>query len=151
MTSNLATLQSMCGNLMGFFAKPDEDLVIAGVAGQGLWSSADGGETWTHMGEGKGSDVISHRPTTIVFDPATTDQFWEAGIYGNAAYRTSDDGQTFTVLGDAQHCDLLSVDLSDPARKTLLAGGHEQAKTLNRLDRRYGKTWKPVGMDCSAG
>ncbi len=139
-------MMSDCGNLSALFTKPDEDLVIAGVAKLGLWSSADGGKTWAHMGDGSKSDAIIHRPTTIVWDPDTADQFWEAGIYGSAAYRTTDDGQTFSLLGDAMHCDLLSVDLSDPARKTLLAGGHEQSKTLNRSTD-SGKTWKPVGMD----
>jgi photosystem II stability/assembly factor-like uncharacterized protein len=145
-TSNLAGLMSECGNLSALFTKPDEDLLIAGVAKRGLWSSTDGGQTWAHMGEGKNSDEISHRPSTIVWDPDDSNQFWEAGIYGAAAYRTTDDGQNFTLLGDAAHCDLLSVDLSDPSRKTLLAGGHEQSRTLN-LSTDSGKTWKPVGMD----
>ncbi|MEP7051087.1 MAG: hypothetical protein ABJB12_12080 [Pseudomonadota bacterium] len=145
-TSNLAGLPSECGNLSALFTKPDEDLLIAGIAKQGLWASTDGGSTWDHLGEAKKSAAIIHRPTTIVWDPDNSDQFWEAGIYGAAAYRTADDGQTFSLLGDAMHCDLLSVDLSDPSRKTLLAGGHEQSRTLNR-SKDGGKTWQPVGMD----
>jgi hypothetical protein len=143
-TSNLIDLDTDCGNLATFAAKPDEDLLIAGVVKQGLWSSADGGGTWQHMGEGAGSDVIVNRPSSLVFDPTDSSRFWESGIYGAAAYVTTDDGQTLTQLGDAQHCDLVAVDFTDSARKTLLAGGHEQSKTLN-LSTDSGMTWTSIG------
>jgi len=37
-TSNLAGMASECGNMTYVSAKPNEDLVIAGVAQRGLWA-----------------------------------------------------------------------------------------------------------------
>ena len=37
---------------------------------------------------------------------------------------------TFTQLGTVTHNDLISVDFSDPDRKTILAGTHEQKRKL---------------------
>ena len=46
----LAGMVSDCGNMSYVSAKPDEDLLIAGIALDGLWSSTDGGATWNPMG-----------------------------------------------------------------------------------------------------
>jgi hypothetical protein len=144
-TSNLAKLDSECGNMSFVSAKPDEDLLIAGVAVNGLWGSRDGGDSWTQLGTGAGSDMIINRTSAIIYDPTDSNKFWESGIYGGpGAYVTTDDGATFSKLGNVIHTDLLSVDLGDPERKTLLAGGHEQAQTLN-LSTDGGKTWMPIG------
>jgi hypothetical protein len=143
--SNLTTLNSECGNLSTLASKPDQDLLIAGVAKNGLWSSKDGGASWQAMGTGAGSDPITNRTSAVVFDPVSKDRFWESGIYnGNGVYETSDGGVTFQKQGSATHADLVSVDFSDPDRKTLLAGGHEQSRTLNRSTD-GGATWAPIG------
>jgi photosystem II stability/assembly factor-like uncharacterized protein len=143
-TSNLEGLSSECGNLTSVFAKPDEDLMIAGVAQQGLWASRDGGGSWSAMGTGRGSDTITNRPTALVYDPEDSNRFWESGIYnGPGVFETTDDGKTFTALGDAQTTDLVSVDLSDPDRATLVAGGHETTNTLRR-SKDGGKTWTDI-------
>src|SRR5947207_10261782 len=42
-TGNLANLASDCGTLTMVTPKPDEDMLIAGIAAQGLWASLDGG------------------------------------------------------------------------------------------------------------
>jgi photosystem II stability/assembly factor-like uncharacterized protein len=144
-TSNLANLDSECGNMSSVFAKPDEDLMIAGIALRGLWKSDDGGGSWTPMGTGQGSDEIINRPTALVYDPDDPQRFWESGIYGGpGVFETKDNGETFTALGDTMANDLVSVDLSDPARATLLAGGHEQAKALRR-SKDGGMTWTQIG------
>jgi hypothetical protein len=144
-TSNLAGKASECGNLSFLSAKPDEDTLIAVVALNGLWASTDGGTTWHALGPGAGSDSIGNRGSAIVYDPQEPARYWESGIYqGGGVYETSDDGVTFHQMGTVSHVDLVSVDLSDPARKTLLAGGHEQSKTLNRSVN-GGMTWTNVG------
>jgi hypothetical protein len=127
-TSNLAGMASECGDMSLVSTKPDQDMVIAGIAQDGLWSLANGATTWTHLGTGTGSATIRNRTSSFVYDPANPLVFWESGLYNdNAVYRTDDGGQTFHALGNATHSDGVSVDLSDPQRKTLLAGGHENS------------------------
>lgn len=145
-TANLADLTSECGNMSFLSAKPDEDLLIAGIALQGLWSSQDGGGSWQRLGTSKGSDEIINRTSAIVYDPLDPKRYWESGLYDSwGAYETTDDGDTFAKLGTLTHSDLLSVDFSDPDRKTLLAGGHEMEQTL-RLSTDGGQNWSNIGL-----
>jgi hypothetical protein len=132
-TTNLTGVDSECGNISGMFARTDRDMLIVGVAKQGLWASTDGSPMWTRLGQGAGSASIVNRPSSVVFDPAHPDTFWEAGIYNLAGvYRTTDNGNTFTQLGDTHHNEQVTVDFTDPERKTLLAGSHENSETLLR-------------------
>jgi len=150
-TSNLAGMASECGNLTFVSSKPSEDLMIAGVAQQGLWGSSDGGTSWHRLGTGAGSAAIVNRTASIVYDPAHSNVFWESGIYNrNGVYRSDDDGATFSALGGIGHIDSVSVDFSDPNRRTLLAGGHEQSRTVYH-SRDGGKTWANVGANLPAG
>jgi hypothetical protein len=150
-TGTLANMPSECGNMTSVFAKPDEDLLIAGIAKKGLWSTNDGGLHWVAMGMGAGSSTITNRPSSLVYDPTNHSQFWESGIYNGAGvYVTTDDGTTFNQLGNSTHDDLVSIDFSDPARMTMLAGGHEQAQLLRRSTN-GGATWEDVGAGLPAG
>ena len=134
-SGNLEGLPSECGNLSYIWSDADRGMVIAGVALQGLWANEDGSDTWTQLGQGPGSDTISNRLTSIVRDPDHPDTFWESGTYaGGGVYRTDDNGQTFRQLGDVAHSDLVSVDLSDPDRATLLTGVHEQSGLFRSAD-----------------
>jgi len=152
-TGNLANMPSECGNLGLVSANPCSGMVIAGVAKAGLWATEDGGKTWNKLGTGQGSAVITNRISAVVYDPAHPGTFWESGIYNaGGVYRTTDDGQTFEQLGDVTHNDSVSVDFTDPERKTLLAGPHEAtSKMLRSTD--GGKTWTDVGktLPSSAG
>ncbi len=149
-TSNLANLPSECGNLTLLSARPCTDEVIAGVALAGLFMTNDGGATWNPLGTGAGSAVITNRPSSIVYDPEHPEVFWESGIYnGGGVYRTDDGGSTFVQLGDFGHNDLVSVDFSDPERKTLLAGSHEQTQRLMHSND-GGQTWTDIGPNLPA-
>jgi hypothetical protein len=145
-TGNLANMPSQCGNMSHLGAKPDEDLLIAGVAGDGLWGSTDGGQSWSLLGSGTNATApITNRTSAIVFDPDVTSRYWESGLYNSTGvYETTNDGTGFLPLGDSHHCDLVSIDFTDPNRQTLLAGGHEQPQTLNRSTD-GGMTWTSIG------
>jgi len=85
------------------------------------------------------------------FDPTNPDVFWESGICNaNGVYKTSDNCNIFAALGEVHHTDSVSVDLSDPQRQTLLAGGHEQKQTVYRSEN-GGTSWTNVGQNLPAG
>ncbi|HMJ90172.1 MAG TPA: hypothetical protein VK530_10170 [Candidatus Acidoferrum sp.] len=150
-TANLAEMPSECGNMCLLSAVPGQDKIITGIAKRGLWQTTDGGTTWTSLGQGAGSDVIINRPSEIVYDPKNADVFWESGIYNSSGvYHTTNAGQTFQHLGNAKHNDNVSVDFSDPQRRTLLAGGHEQSRTVwKSVD--GGQTWTNIGATLPEG
>ncbi|MGA2662133.1 MAG: hypothetical protein ABSH34_32035, partial [Verrucomicrobiota bacterium] len=150
-TGNLADLPSECGNLCLLSAVPGLDKIIAGIAQRGLWQTTDGGATWTPLGQGAGSDAIVNRPSRIVYDPTRADVFWESGIYNQwGVHHTADGGRTFRHLGKITHNDYVSLCFSDPQRRTLLAGGHEQSRTVWK-SADGGQTWTNIGATLPEG
>jgi len=146
-TGNLAGKSVACGNVNFMSVKPDENLVIASVAKDGLYGSRDGGETWKPLGQGPKSALIDNLPTSILYDPDDSARFWEVGIYGGpGVYRTDDNGVTFSVLGTVTHTDYMSIDWTDAKRRFMLLGAHEQAQTLYRTDD-GGETWENIGAN----
>jgi photosystem II stability/assembly factor-like uncharacterized protein len=154
-TGNLPALAAMGakmppGDLSFLTPEPGTARVIAGVAWSGLFATTDGGKTWSKLGTGSGSASINHGPTSITFDPDHPGVFWESGIYGDGIFHTSNAGETFERLGDISHNDYLSVDLSDPARRLLVAGAHEATQKLFRSTN-GGMTWEDIGSKLPAG
>jgi photosystem II stability/assembly factor-like uncharacterized protein len=149
-TGNLAYKVSVCGNMALLSAVPDSPRIIAGIAERDLWVNTSD-TTWARLSDIGRSERILNRPSAIVYDPANPAIFWESGIYGGPGiYKTTDGGKTFTRLGTITHNDHVSVDFSDPERRTLLASGHEQAQTVYRSSD-GGLTWKNVGRALPAG
>lgn len=150
-TGNLAGIESTCGNVGLVAQKPGEDLLIAGVGLNGLWSSRDGGESWEPLGQGEGSDEVINRTSSFAFDPDDADVFWESGTYdGMGIYRTVDHGDTFQQIGTFSHNDVVSVDFTDPDRNTVLVSGHEQTQKLSRSTD-GGETWEDIGDRIPSG
>jgi hypothetical protein len=129
-TANLAGMSSECGNMDGVYPSPSSDMLIAGVARQGLWKSTDGAVSWQRIGTS--GDKILNRTSMIVFDPDHPGTFWESGIYGfespftDGVFVTSDNGASFHGYGQLaqiqSHNDSVSIDFSDPQRKTHRCG-----------------------------
>ena len=143
-TGDLMNMPADCGGLTLVWAKPNEDLVIAGVSNVGLYGSVTGGP-WSALGDLEdGAATINNRPTWIVSDPASPMTFWESGSYGGCVFKTTDDGQSFVQLGSAGHCDVVSIDFNDPMRQTLVAGAHESPQVLY-LSSDGGMTWNNIG------
>ena len=143
---NLSGLESECGSLTLVTPNPNDGSMIAGVALHGLWSKAAGSAEWVALGSDPASDVIEHRPSSIIFDPVDPNVYWESGIYqGAGGFKTTDNGRTFTRLGNIVHSDLIAIDFSDPQRQTMLSGVHEQPKIFRSVD--GGTTW----VDISGG
>lgn len=126
-------------------AVPGTSEVIAGVSERGLWITADEGNTWRKLG----GDEMKFRPGRIVFDPKNTSVFWVSGCYGDAPFKTEDGGRSFQRLGKLAHADGVAVDFTDPARKTLLLGLHEQSQSL-QLSTDGGNTWSKIGENLPA-
>ena len=124
-------------------AVPGRDEVIAGVSEAGLWSSTDGGVSWRKLGA-EDKVQITNRPYQTVFDPKDPNVFWISGSYGPGIFKTRDGGKTFQRLGELSHVDSLGVDLTDPERRTLLVGLHEQERSLHKSTD-GGKTWQKIG------
>jgi hypothetical protein len=136
---NLTTLDSGCGTLIHMSSCPSADLVLASVQSNGLWSNEAGTTNWTALGTGPG---VTNGTSSILYDPDNPGTFYQSGTYGPCAYKTTDDGATFTMLGSATHCDSISVDFTDPARQTMIAGGHERHIVWRSTD--GGQTWTDV-------
>ena len=151
-TGNLAGMASQCGNLSLVSAKPCSKTIITGVGGNGLFWTENGGELWSSLGTGLGSDPLDHRIASVVYDPTNPDTFWESGYYGShgGVYTTSDGGTTLHQLGTISHNDSVSVDLADPGHRTLLAGGHEQPLKL-WLSTDGGQTFTDIGAALNSG
>jgi photosystem II stability/assembly factor-like uncharacterized protein len=132
-TGNLAGMAAGCEEVGRVAAQPCSSHVVAGIEGHGVWATDDSGKSWRALGTGAGSASVTNSGHGIVFDPAHPDVFWETGIRGTSGlYKTSDGGNTFKQLGMLTMTQLVSVDFSDPDRKTLLTGTHGMKQQIFR-------------------
>jgi photosystem II stability/assembly factor-like uncharacterized protein len=143
-TGDLAGTKSGCGTVPYVIGKPGEDLLVAGVVGQGVFSSIDHGESWLQLGQGAGSAEFTPGLSQVLFDPKDSNVWWLSGLRYGSPYRTDDNGETFIKLADFPQNDGIAVDFSDPERKTILLGGHEQVQEVE-YSADGGKTWTNIG------
>jgi photosystem II stability/assembly factor-like uncharacterized protein len=144
-TGDLAGTPSACGTIGYVVAKPGEDLLIAGVAARGVFSSTDHGESWSQLGQGDGSAEFTAGLSQVLFDPKDANVWWLSGVRYGSPYRSDDGGDTFVKLAEFAQNDGIAVDFSDPERNTILVGGHEQAQEVE-YSADGGKTWKNIGL-----
>jgi hypothetical protein len=149
-TGNLAGMSSECGNMQAISAIPNANKVIAVVSAAGLWATTNGGTSWAKMG-GASGNAITNRGSQFIYDPSNPNTFWECGIYHNPGIvKTTDGGASFIALGGIYHNDGMAVDLSDPLRKTILAGAHETKQKLYKsID--GGNSFTDIGASLPAG
>ncbi|MCY2954472.1 MAG: hypothetical protein NTU53_21285 [Planctomycetota bacterium] len=124
-------------------AVPDSPAIIAGISEAGLWRSDDQGKSWRKLGT-EDKEQIRSRPHQIVFDPKDCSRFWISGCYGASPFVTADAGKTFHRLGNLSHMDGIGIDFTDPQRKTLVVGLHEQARSAHKSTD-GGVTWQKIG------
>jgi hypothetical protein len=101
------------------------------------------GATWRKLAADD-KEPIRNRPHQIVFDPADPQRFWVSGCYSASPFLTVDGGNTFQRLGNLTHMDGIGIDFTDPQRKTLVVGLHEQARSVHKSSD-GGKTWQKIG------
>lgn len=148
-TGDLAGTPSDCGTIPYVTTKPGENLLIVGVVKRGVFTSSDQGKTWTQLGSGAGSAEFTPGLSQVVFDPNDANIWWLSGVRYGSPYRTDDGGTTFEKLGDFPQNDGIGVDLSDPDRKTLLVGGHEQVQEVE-YTADGGAKWTNIGANLPA-
>ena len=147
--ANLKSIRSECGNVSLVAVRPDRNMLIASVALQGLWASNDGGAPGhpsarpglRHHHEPRDDDRLRPRPSGHLLG--------ERDLLGGGVYRTDDNGATFRSLGNANHTEAVSVDFTDPARKTLLISRHESPNIYRSVD--GGQTWTDLSASLPAG
>jgi photosystem II stability/assembly factor-like uncharacterized protein len=143
-------MPSGCEGIGRIVAQPCSSRIIAGLEGHGLYATDDSGKTWKALGTGAGSAEITNTAHGIVFDPAHPNVFWETGIRGSGGlFKTTDGGSTFKQQGTMTMTQLVSVDFSDPDRKTLMTGTHGM-KQLAFHSSDGGSTWTNVGLNLPA-
>jgi photosystem II stability/assembly factor-like uncharacterized protein len=145
-TGDLAGTPSDCGTIPFVTTKPGTNMVIIGVVKQGVFSSTNGGKTWSQLGQGSGSADFTSGLSDIEFDPEDSSIWWLSGVRYGSPYRTDDDGETFEKLEDFPQNDGISVDFDDPERKTILVGGHEQEQEV-RYSADGGASWTNIGAN----
>jgi photosystem II stability/assembly factor-like uncharacterized protein len=141
-TSNLSGTPSDCGTIPYVTAKPGEKLIIIGVVKRGVFGSTNDGKSWAQLGDG--GDEFTAGLSEVLFDPADSNIWWLAGVRFGSPYRSNDNGASFTKLADFPQNDGISVDFSDPERKTILVGGHEQVQEVQYSDD-GGESWTNIG------
>jgi len=123
-------------------AVPGSSAMIAGVSEAGLWLSDDLGLSWRKLAP-QDAETIRHRPHQIVFDPLDPARFWVSGCYGPSPFMTTNGGRAFQRLGSLTHMDGIGIDFTDPARRTIVVGLHEQARSVHK-SADGGRTWEKL-------
>ena len=124
---------------------PGTDTVYAHVGRVGLFASKDGGAHWTNLVTSPETSAINGYVNSFLFDPKDPKTFWITCWYGKGLLKTTDAGKTFKQLGTEIQFESVTVDFTDPERKTMVIGRHEKQGLMISKD--AGATWKPIGTN----
>jgi photosystem II stability/assembly factor-like uncharacterized protein len=113
---------------------------------RGVFTSTDGGASWSKLGTDVGSADFSSGLSDVMFDPQDGHTWWLSGVRFGTPFRTRNDGNTFEKLADFPQNDGIAVDFSDPDRKTILVGGHEQVQEV-QYSADGGLHWTNIGAN----
>lgn len=124
------------------FNPKDRKVLFAGLdQGGGIWKSADEGKAWVKINEGTNSPPNCGYLWKIWVDPADPNHLMTCAMYGKGLMRSRDGGKNWETI-NGSFVDQFWVAESDPERKTILAGLHEQQTIQRTLD--GGKTWTNI-------
>jgi photosystem II stability/assembly factor-like uncharacterized protein len=99
---------------------PDTDQVVAGISERWLWTSSNGGQSWAPLAS---VTAAKNHPYQIVFDPKDANAFWVTSSDDKPGlFTTTDGGKTWKTVNNVEGAGGISVDFSDPKRKTILLG-----------------------------
>jgi len=125
---------------------PGTDTVYAHIGRVGLFASNDGGAHWTNLVTPPETSPINGFVGRFLFDPKDPKTFWIACWYGKGLLKTNDAGKTFRQLGTQDKFEGVTVDFTDPERKTIVIGRHEMSQSL-MISKDAGATWKTIGTN----
>ena len=126
-----------------------------GAVNGGVWKTANAGQTWDNITDGK-SDIssvgaISVAPSdpNVLYVGTGEGQLREDLTYGTGVYRSTDGGMTWAHLGlmGTQQITTIRIDPRDPDRVYVAAMGHAFGPNAERGVFRTtdgGKSWKKV-------
>ena len=139
--------------VVGDPAKP-YTFYVGGVNG-GVWKTANAGQTWTNITDGRtdissvGAMAIAPSDPNVIYVGTGESQLREDLTFGTGIYRSTDAGTTWTRLGlpDSHQIADIVVDPRDPDHAWVAVMGHAFGPNAERGVFRTsdgGKSWKKV-------
>ena len=144
------------GRAVAVAGDPTRPLVFyVGSANGGVWKTANAGQTWRNITDGRtdiasvGAVTVAPSDPNVIYVGAGEAQLREDLTYGTGVYRSTDGGQTWQHLGltETHQVARIVVDPANPDRAFVAAMGHAFGPNADRGVFRTadgGKTWKKV-------
>jgi photosystem II stability/assembly factor-like uncharacterized protein len=126
-----------------------------GAVNGGVWKTANGGQTWTNITDGKtdissvGAIAVAPSDANVIYVGTGESQLREDLTFGTGVYRSTDAGDTWQHLGlsDTHQITDVVIDPRDPDRAFVAAIGHAFGPNAERGVFRTtdgGRSWRKV-------
>src|SRR5437016_3901341 len=152
------------GRAVAVAGDPSRPLVFYfGAVDGGVWKTANGGQTWSNVTDGRsdiasvGAIAVAPSDPNVIYVGAGEADWREDLTYGEGMWRSTDGGETWRQLGlaDTRHIAVVRVDPANPDVVYVAAMGHAFGPNAMRGVFRStdgGKTWsKVLYVDDSTG